>query len=199
VAVVWMAGAIFVNASKDNGVTFSPAEKIAGIDPCECCASRAAFSTTGALLIDYRDKAGNVRDMHVLARAPRSESFAKQKISQTPWEIAGCPMTGTFLSRGRDEEIMAWETKGKVFYSRLDSATGKRKTKEIEVAERGKWPVAIAGKNGTVLVSWKEADKLRWQEFNSQDEKTGNGGAKASPNSTRHAGVFNGEEFLLID
>src|SRR6185295_7546416 len=68
VAVVWMAEGVFVNVSKDNGKTFGAAERIEVADPCECCASRAAFSSGGALMIDYRDKKGNVRDMHLLVR-----------------------------------------------------------------------------------------------------------------------------------
>src|SRR3954470_6302203 len=85
VAVVWMAGGIFVNESQNNGDTFSAPERIEVADPCECCASRASYSPNGLLMINYRDKAGNIRDMHLLVRAPGSAAFTKAKISGTPW------------------------------------------------------------------------------------------------------------------
>jgi hypothetical protein len=173
VAVVWMAGKLFVNFSNDNGVTFSAPEAISVADPCECCASRANYASNGALLIDYRDKASNIRDMHLLVRAPGSGEFLKEKISVTPWEVAGCPMTGTYLTSGKRDELVAWETKGRVLYARLD-ATGKRKTGEIEVAERGKWPVALAGSDGSVLISWKNESALHWQLFDASDAGWGN-------------------------
>ena len=200
VAVIWMAGKLFVNASTNNGETFAAAELVQNADPCECCASRASFSNKGALLIDYRDKASNIRDMFLLARIAGASSFSKEKISGTPWEVTGCPMTGTFLSRGRNDELVAWETKGQISYARIDSATGQLKTKEIKVAERGKWPIVLGGADGSVLVSWKNDSRLHWQFFDANDKPFGKSDAKQSPNFSRHAGVANTDgTFLLID
>jgi len=200
VAVVWMAGKLFVNTSTNSGASFATAEMVQNADPCECCASRASFSSTGSLLIDYRDKASNIRDMFLLARIPETQSFSKEKISGTPWEVTGCPMTGTFLSRGRNDELVAWETKGQISYARLDPATGQLKTKEIKVAERGKWPVVLGGADGSILVSWKNDSRLHWQLFDGNDRPSGKLDSKPSPNSTRHAGVaISGGSFVLID
>ena len=200
VAVVWMAGGVFVNTSKDNGETFSTAEQVEVADPCECCASRASYSPNGSLLISYRDKTANIRDMHLLVRAPGAATFTKEKISGTPWEVTGCPMTGTYLANAGKEEIAAWETKGQIFYARIDPTTGKRKTNEIKVAERGKWPVALADRNGNVLISWKEASVLKWQFFNATDQPDAKPASKPSPNSTRHAGTTTSNDaFVLID
>jgi hypothetical protein len=200
VAVVWMAGGVFVNTSTDNGDDFSTAERIDVADPCECCASRASFSASGSLIIDYRDKTANIRDMHLLVRAPGSATFTKEKISVTPWQVTGCPMTGTFLTSAGKEEIAAWETKGQISYARIDPLTGKRKTDEIKVAERGKWPIALPGREGGVLISWKEGSVLKWQLFGAGDRPTGKPGSKPSPNSTRHGGTTTAVgDFVLID
>lgn len=200
VAVIWMAGKLFVNRSINNGESFSAAELVQNADPCECCASRASYSSTGALMIDYRDKASNIRDMYLLAQSPGAATFTKEKISGTPWEVTGCPMTGTFLSRGRSDELIAWETKGQVFYARIDPMDGKLKTNEIKAAERGKWPVALGGRDGSVLLSWKNESRLHWQLFGSNDQPAGKPGSMASPNGSRHAGVTTADgSFLLID
>src|SRR5207249_2490087 len=96
-------------------------------DTCECCASRAYFSRDGALHCAYRDKADNVRDMYLLTAPKGQSSFQKTKISVTPWEVKGCPMTGTFLIGTKGGLLTAWETEGDVFYSRFDKA-GRRKS-----------------------------------------------------------------------
>src|SRR5204862_7650814 len=68
VAVVWMAGKLLVTESSNNGASFGSAQEIAIADPCECCASPASYSNGEVLTIAYRDKAQNVRDMHLITR-----------------------------------------------------------------------------------------------------------------------------------
>lgn len=198
VAVVWMAGKLFLTSSKDNGESFSTTETISNADPCECCASRAVFSEAGALLIDYRDKANNQRDMQLLSRFPRERDFTRQKISATPWQVNACPMTGTFIGGGSKGLVTAWETKGQIFYTRLDQKG--TPAKEISVSPQGKWPIALEGKDGTVLVSWKSGSTVWWQLFDSRDQRVGSAQSKPSGNANRHAGVVtNGDEFVLLN
>ena len=64
VAVVWMAGGVFVNLSQDSGIKFSAPVDL-GIDPCECCGSRAKFTADGTLGVLFRDKANNERDTYL--------------------------------------------------------------------------------------------------------------------------------------
>ena len=163
VSVVWMAGKIFVNSSADNGETFAAAESVPVADPCECCASRAFLGKDGSLSIAYREKANNMRDMHLLSRAANGKSFTKQKISTTPWQINACPMSGTFLGGAKNGLVAAWETKGQIFYARIDSTGTLSTPKEIKAAGKGKWPLALAAPDGTVLVSWKDGSNLTWQ------------------------------------
>lgn len=200
VAVVWMASKLFVTESRDNGQTFADAEAVPVADPCECCASRAFLSSDGALYIDYREKANNLRDMHLLARAKGNGGFSKQKISSTPWQVNACPMAGTFLAATGNGLIMAWETKGQIFYSRFDPAKGLVQPREIKAAAKGKWPIALAAPDGTVLVSWKSGSNLGWQQFDAADKPIGVSETQASRNPHRHAGVVTKDgNFLLID
>ena len=200
VAVIWMAKNLFVNMSRDNGETFGDAEAVAVADPCECCASRAFFSKNGTLYIDYREKANNMRDMHLLTRAKDDATFSKRKISTTPWQVNACPMAGTFLAGAKTGLIMAWETKGQIFYARFDPAAGLLQPKEIKAAAKGKWPVALAAPDGSTLVSWKNGSTLAWQLYDTADQPIGVAESKPSPNANRHAGVVTKEgNFLLID
>jgi hypothetical protein len=200
VAVVWMAGKLFVNASRDNGETFANSELVSVADPCECCASRALFSQDGTLCIDYREKANNMRDMYLLMRAKGESTFSRQKISSTPWQVNACPMAGTFLAGTKNGLVMAWETRGQIFYARLDPAKGLLQSKEIKAAAKGKWPVVLAAPDGTVLVSWKEGSTLAWQLHDTADKPIGTSEWQPSHNAHRHAGVVTKDgNFLLID
>jgi|SRR6266850_264911 len=200
VDVVWMAGQVFVTSSSDNGEAFGTAAAVPIADPCECCASRALLSNDGALSIAYREKGNNMRDMHLLTRAKAQETFTRQKVSSTPWQVTGCPMTGAFLSPAKNGSLMAWETKGQIFYARLDPAGALSSPKEIKAASRGKWPMALGGPDGTVLVSWKNGSTLSWHLHDPADKPVGEVKSQPSGNPHRHAGVVTKDgTFLLID
>lgn len=201
VAVIWMKEKIFVNTSTNNGQTFFFAQNIPISTPCECCASRAYFSRDNTLYVAYRDKANDIRDMQLLTRAKMSGAFAKQKISSTPWLIKGCPMTGAFLTGSRNGLIiMAWETKGEISYTRIDPSSRFASPTEIKAAPKGKWPIALAAPDGTVLVSWKNGSALSWQLRDASDKPIGEAKTQPSRNTHRHAGVVTQDgSFLLID
>ncbi len=200
-AVFWMAGGLFLNTSLDGGEKFSDPLAVAVADTCECCASRAFFSGDGALHCAYRDKAGDQRDMYLLTRPRSRPGFEKEKISVTPWEIKGCPMTGTFLSGAKNGLVIAWETKGQVFYVRCDQNGRKTTVREIAVPGRGgKWPVALAAPDGSVLVSWKKGAATEWQMFGADDRPAGELKSVPGKSPHRHAGVVTRTgNFLLID
>jgi hypothetical protein len=199
VAVVWTADQMFVTSSHDNGETFPSTEAVAVAQACECCATRALFSPDGSLLIDYREKGNNMRDMHLLSRSPTEKDFRKQKVSSTPWQINACPMTGTFVSTAKNGLLTAWETKGQVFYARTTPAKGGQ-PKEIKVAPQGKWPIALEAPDGSVLISWKSGSTVWWRLFDSKDTPTGAAQSKPGSNANRHAGVVTRDgNFLLVD
>jgi hypothetical protein len=200
VAVVWMAKKLFVNTSHDNGETFGEAEAVSAVDPCECCASRAFYAKDGALYIDYREKANNMRDMHLLTRSKNDAIFSKQRISTTPWQVNACPMAGTFLTGAKNGLVVTWETKGQIFYGRIDPGAGLLQPKEIRAAVKGKWPIALAAPDGAVLVSWKNGSTLNWQLYDATDKPIAGAETKQSTNATRHAGIVTKDgNFLLID
>jgi hypothetical protein len=198
VAVIWMAGNLNLTASSDNGGSFAKSEMIEIADPCECCASRAVFAG-GALFIVYREKAMNIRDMTLLSRADGASAFTKQKLSLSPWLINACPMTGTFIAPSGKDLVSAWETKGQVFFGRVLQGSAAQLPKEVLVAKSGKWPIALADANGTVLISWKNGSALHWQLFDPNDRPVGEERSQPSPNTSRHAGVVSSSGFVLID
>ncbi len=198
VAVIWMADGVYVSRSEDEGTSFSPSIKLEA-DPCECCGSRALYTEEGSLFVLYRDKARNDRDMY-LARLPGGQqAFTYTKLSQRPWHIDACPMTGGFLSSDSEGLVAGWETRGQVYFARLDERGRRLLPGEIQVADRGKYPVVLRAPDGTTLVAWKNGSQLEWQRFDVEGTPQGQRGSTPSDSRDRPSGaVTRGGHFLLF-
>ena len=184
VAVIWMAGKIYASLSDDGGTEFAAPTDL-GFDPCECCGSRATYARDGSLVVLYRDKTDNLRDTNVATLATGAAKWRNRVISETPWPITSCPMTGSFLGESRAGIAAAWETNGQIFF-RVGLGA---ETKEVRAAEKGRFPVVLTS-GGTTLVAWKDDKRLEWQVFGSDTSAVGNQGSHAGTNSDRPAGVI---------
>jgi hypothetical protein len=196
VAIFWMTDGLFLHESLDNGVTFATPRRVTIADTCECCASRAAFLPDGTLLCVYRDKEKNERDMFVLLQPALSPDFTRSKLSVAPWQVNACPMTGTFVAPATSGLVAAWETKGQVYFARCDKAGRKIGSLEVAAGKRGgKWPIALAASDGTLLVTWKRGNAVEWQLFDSDDKPVGEVQSAPGKNPHRHAAIVtrNGE------
>ena len=199
VAVVWMAKGIYIHSSRDNGVTFSEPLRMELADPCECCGSRAYFDADGTLFCSYRDKANNWRDMYVAMLPKMARSFTREKLSLTPWQINGCPMSGNFLTGGKAGVTAAWETKGGVYFGRLDKGGHLRQPGEIR-AGTGKYPVICSAPDGSTLVAWKQSSALAWRLFDADGKPQDEPQSVPSPNPHRPSGVVTKSgQFLLFN
>jgi hypothetical protein len=171
VVVTWTSDALYTQSSDDGGQRFSDPMPITIADPCECCATQTYFSSTGDLYIGYREKANNQRDMHLLVQKKNEATFTKHLLSQTPWSIDACPMSGSSLTGGQNQLVAAWETKGAVYYG-LANLEGELLTDEIQVSEHGKYPLVLPTASG-YLVAWKEGATLVWQRFGPDGTQNG--------------------------
>ncbi|MFT4550246.1 MAG: CubicO group peptidase (beta-lactamase class C family) [Verrucomicrobiales bacterium] len=183
VAVIWMAGKINATLSADGGTDFTEPADL-GVDPCECCGSRATYARDGSLLVLYRDKTDNLRDTNVATLATGAAKWSNRVISESPWLITSCPMTGSFLGESKAGIAAAWETSGQVFF-RVGLGAG---TKEIRVAEKGRYPVVLTS-GGTTLVAWKDDKQLKWQVFDRENRSVGKQGRHTGTHPDRPAGV----------
>ena len=203
VAVFWTADGLYTNLSRDGGKTFPEAQLVhTKADPCECCATRAHFSSKGTLFTLYREKANNLRDMHLASQPLGEAGFSLWKISENPWKIEACPITGTFLSDGKEGGLVAaWETKGQIYFAHLDQSGQKRSLGEIPTPGEAvkKYPVVLNAPDGTVLVAWKNRSQLEWQLYDAEGKPQGHLGQRTSRNPHRPAGVVTNEgNFLLF-
>ena len=199
VGVFWLADGLFLSFSRNGGESFDPPVKVPGADTCECCATRTTFADNGSLVCAYRDKAGNRRDMKLAIRKPAA-AFTLEPLSNRPWQIPACPMTGCSLMSMNGSLLAAWQTDGAVSFAALESTGSSRPPAEAPTGSRsGRYPVAVAAPNGTVCVSWKEDDSLKWRLFSKDSRPLGDASARAAANPHRHAAAAVGSSFLLVD
>ncbi len=170
VAVIWTAAGMYLQTSSDNGATFSEPVRVLpeSVDPCECCATRALLTTDGGLYVIYREKADNVRDMHLLswpnAASGGSPAFSSLQLSVETWKIELCPMTGSYLATTPDGSLLAaWETRSNNRFAIIETSDLTFKTQPKLATEKGNYPVALANESGQVLTAWKWRNMLHWK------------------------------------
>jgi hypothetical protein len=173
---------VWVAVSTDDGKTFA-AEKAAFTEPtgaCGCCGLRAFADGKGTVYALYRG-ARNVRqrDMYLLTSADRGKSFEGEKVHA--WSIDTCPMSSEAFAAGPEGPVVAtWETKGQVYFARIDPKTGKRSApvappgdgqgrKHPAVAVNGKGEMILAWTEG---MGWERGGSVAWQVYDRDSKPT---------------------------
>jgi len=108
-------------------------------------------------------------------------------------------MTGGFLSSDRKGLVAGWETQGQVYFARLDERGERLAPGEIQVTDRGKYPVVLRAADGMTLVAWKNGSQLEWQRFDA--EVTPQGQRRSTPSDSRDrptGAVTRAGRFLLF-
>jgi hypothetical protein len=176
---------VWIAHSSDEGKTFSrerPAYS-ASTGACGCCGMRAFADNKGSVYLLYRSASERIhRDMYLLTSTDHGANFHGEDIS--PWEIGDCPMSSASFSQSAGGVVAAWETKGQVYYARINAGTGKRSQPVGAPGESGgrKHPaVASNAKGETILVwtegmGWNRGGSLAWQVYDNTGKPTADSG-----------------------
>jgi hypothetical protein len=172
---------VWVAHSADEGKTFArerPAfRRLTGA--CGCCGMRAFADRNGTVYVLYRGATEGVhRDMYLLTSADHGVSFQGEDVGR--WDINSCPASTAACAQGARGVLTAWETKGQVYWARIDPEPGKR---SLPVAASGasgnrRYPAVAGNVQGeTILVwtegmSWERGGSLAWQVYNTAGEPT---------------------------
>jgi hypothetical protein len=159
--------------SRDDGATFAPEERaLAGpTGACACCGTRALADSRGIVYALYRAATANVdRDMILLTSRDHGAHFESDPLQ--PWRVTTCPMSSETLVESGSAVLAAWETKGQVFFSRIDSATLKPSPPSSPpgTGNRKHPAVAANAQRETILVwtedtGWQRGGSLAWRIF----------------------------------
>jgi hypothetical protein len=180
---------VWVAVSTDEGKTFAP-EKAAYAEPtgaCGCCGLRAFADRKGTVYALYRGARDmEQRDMYLLTSTDRGKTFRGEDVH--PWAINTCPMSSEAFAEGPGGLVAAaWDTKGQVYFARIDPKTGKR---SAAVAPPGagherKHPAVAVNARGEMLLVWTEGmgwnrgGSLAWQVYDRDGTPTAERGHAA--------------------
>ncbi len=171
---------VWIAASADEGRTFAP-EKAATAEPtgaCGCCGLRAFADRKGKVYVLYRGaRTPTQRDMFLLSGA--GTDFQVEDIH--PWAVDTCPMSSEAFAEGPGGVVAAWETRGQVYFARIDPASGKRSAavaapgpgrsrKHPSVAVNGRGEMLLAWTEGT---GWNKGGSAAWQVYDRDGRPVG--------------------------
>ena len=181
--------AVFLARSTDDGKTFAR-EQAALKDEtgaCGCCGMRAFVDARGNVFALYRAAKEKVnRDEMLIVSRNHGADFSIVKAH--PWNIAMCPMSSASFSESKTSVFAAWETEGKVYFSRVNPET-------LEASEpltppgsaKRKHPVTASNARGETLLAWTEGTgwqrggSLAWQLFDADGKPGKSGRAEGVP------------------
>lgn len=166
--------------SADDGATFD-AEAPAlprSTGACACCGTRLLAGPGGAVFALYRAAVAGVdRDMMLLTSHDHGAHFQAQALE--PWRIAACPMSSEFLVASPRGVFAAWETQGKVAFSRVDLEAGTASTRTAPPGggDRKHPALAVSAAGETLLVwaegtGWQRGGTLAWRVFDPSGRPT---------------------------
>jgi hypothetical protein len=202
VAACWLSGKLYVNVSRDDGLTFGPTVEVdPRINPCDCCTTSAAFGSDGRLAILYREETNNERDMYLALCDTNLRQVERSRVGGISWKIDSCPMTYYSVVRDGDGYITAYPTKGQIFTARLDGKGQKSAAGEVNTPGRSGMRtgmIALRSGAGHCLVAWKHDGRLGWQTYDEQGKAVGRPGSVTSAGAGAAATVTREGEFVLF-
>ena len=172
----------WVTHSADDGKTF-PKEHPATSEAtgaCGCCSTRIFADPRGEVLALYRAATGGTaRDMFLLTSHDHAATFSGHSVD--PWVLNTCPMSSEAFAASPSGPLASWETKGQVYFARVDSRTGRtgpvtaapgpstaRKHSTLGVNNRGE--ILFAWTEGT---GWQRGGALAWQIYGPDGQPLG--------------------------
>jgi hypothetical protein len=165
---------MWVARSRDDGATFAPEEPALErpTGACACCGTRALADRRGTIYLLYRAATGGLeRSMYLLTSDDRAGHFRGASVH--PWKADICPMSSESLAEAGSGVLAAWETRGEVYFSRVDPQTreasppihppgGRGNRKHPAVAGNARGETILAWTEGT---GWERGGSLAWQVF----------------------------------
>jgi hypothetical protein len=171
---------VWVARSTDEGRSFQR-ERMAWSEPtgvCGCCGIGAITGSKGTLYVQYRS-ATNVmdRDTYVLVSKDHGQTFTGAKVDS--WKVGTCVMSTQALIQGVAGILMAWETKGQIYYSRSSgkpvAAPGNSEIrKHPALASNSQGDTILAWTEG---MAWKKGGSLAWQVYDQNGKAKGEAGS----------------------
>lgn len=178
---------LWVSVSKDDGSTFA-AEKTVwdeSTGACGCCGVRGFADKAANAMFLYRGAGDKVnRGMFLVRSSDKGKSFAGLKLDN--WNIDHCPMSSEAIAEGPTGIFAAWDTAGKVYFTRIQMSKLAIDTPKTVPGQGDscKHPAIAVNKNGDTIVVWTEGTgwnrggTLAWQVYDKNGTPTSEAGRR---------------------
>jgi len=196
VVLAWHNGeALKLLRSGDAGASFAAPSPLSGALPCECCDTNLYVAKHGTLVLVYRDRAGDRRDMY-LATVERDGRARRVLLDSQSWIIKACPLSSSGLAVAGDAATVAWERDGRVLLARVGLSDAQR-SGPLDVGG-GKYPIVLRGSD-SLLLAWSDGNRLVWQLRDATSLRMRKSGSARRDNPHRIAGVtFADGQYVLF-
>jgi hypothetical protein len=178
---------MWVSVSRDDGKTFAPEVSVwdESTGACGCCGIRGFADHNGNAFFLYRGAHEKInRGMYVVRSADQGKSFAGVRLDN--WKIDHCPMSSEAFAEGPTGVYAAWDTAGKIFFTRIQPS---KLTIDTPKAAPGqgdscKHPALAVNKTGDLIVVWTEGTgwnrggTLAWQVYDKSGTATSEAGRR---------------------
>ena len=161
---------VWIARSSDDGKTFTPEIPISSSDSgaCGCCGMRISAGD-GKVVALYRGAAEQVnRGMRLIETSTDLRHPRDREID--PMKFGACIMSTAAFGWNANNVLMAWESKGQVFWSPVDGNSVYPHPAPGDGNNR-KHPALVCDRDGNVLLAWTEGTgwnkggSLAWQLF----------------------------------
>ncbi|MGV3773427.1 MAG: sialidase family protein [Verrucomicrobiales bacterium] len=151
--------------STDGGKTWeentriykSPDETI-----CECCHPSAAFTSTGEIIVMWRNWLNGSRDIYQTSCKDGGRTFSEaRKVGTGTWPLKGCPMDGGDVASNGKQTAYAWRRNQQLFFTSDPNA-------ETLLSRSGTQPIVVPLERGFAF-SWQNNGNIYWKS-NAQAE-----------------------------
>ncbi len=163
VAAVWLdlrngKTELWASVSNDRGKTWNANTQVyrsPDLTICECCHPSIAFTTSGAIVVMWRNWLSGSRDMYLTQSSDVGRTFSKAtKLGTGTWKLQACPMDGGSLAVDGDRIAYAWRSEGNLLTTTDPAA-------EALLSNSGTQPVAVSTKGGFAYL-WQDRGNLYW-------------------------------------
>lgn len=170
---------VWITKSQDDGKSFSREAKACAQETgaCGCCGMKTFAARNGDAFALYRSATESVhRDIYLLSSKDHGTSFQGKLLHK--WNINACPMSSMDFGQNANKIVVAWETGGQVYWTRITAGTtgdpigapgeGKgRKHPRLAVKEKGE--VLLVWTEGT---GWQKGGSLAYQLYDTAGRPT---------------------------
>ena len=127
---------------------------------CECCHPSAVFTSSGKIVVMWRNALAGHRDMYQRESLDAGKTFSPaKKIGAGTWPLAACPMDGGSLAAAGETINYAWRRADKLL------ATGDTSS-ETPISDGGVQPLVVP-RGADCSYIWQKEGDLFWKSSTS--------------------------------